>query len=273
MNTEAQSWLPRLEAEVRRLGALQLQGARELDAAQIRVKRVAGDEDSLVTDSDLESERQFHAFVRREFPEHSFLGEESGNEPRDPEHYWIIDPIDGTTNFAHGIPYWGPSVAYWRHGKPELALIYFPALDRMFTAARGHGARCNGTPIHSSTATAYSSLTTVGLHSRTHYTHHLRLRAKVRVLGSIIGNMCLTAQGTFVATHGRGRLWDLAAGILILQESGAQVETLPDVQTVAPASYGVPGGATPLFHLQARANTQLPRLSEYLEDATTAPLP
>ena len=271
MNGEPGSWLPQVEAEVRRIGALQLQGSRDLGVNQVRVKRIAGDEDSLVTDLDLESERQFHAFVRREFPAHSFLGEESGHDQRDPEHYWIVDPIDGTTNFVHGIPYWGPSLAYWRQGQPLLAVIHFPALDRTFTALRGAGARCNGQPIHSSTATAYTSLTTVGLHSRTHYTHHLRLRAKVRVLGSIIGNMCLTAQGTFVATHGRGRLWDLAAGILILEEAGALVETLPDTRTVVPATYGTQGGAAPLFHLQARANEKLPRLSEFLEDATTAP--
>ena len=261
--------LQQIEAEVRRIGALQLQGARSLRPEQIRIKNGAGEDNSLVTDMDLQSEHLFRTFLRREFPDHSFLGEETGNEPRDPEHYWIVDPIDGTTNFAHGIPYWGPSLAYWHRGEPTLALVHFPALDCLFMARRGGGATLNGQPIRTSTAREYSPMTTVALHSRTHYTHHLRLRAKVRVLGSIIGNMCFTARGTFVAAHGRGRLWDVAAGVLILQEAGAVVETQPDCRRTDLAAYGRNGSPSTVFTLLARANEHLPPLSEYLQAATT----
>jgi len=255
--------LPLLEAEVRRLGALQLQGGRALRAEQIQIKSSPGDGHSLVTDIDLESERQIRAFLRREFPDHSFLGEETGHDQRDPEHYWILDPIDGTTNFAAGIPFWGPSLAYWHAGETQLALIGFPALDLHFQAVRGRGATLNGEPIHTSDTREYGPLTTVALHSRTHYAHRLNLRAKVRILGSIIGNMCLMARGTFVAAHGRGRLWDVAAGLLILEEAGAIVETDPDHRLTRPADYD--GEAAPVFTVLARANRHLPPLSEYLE--------
>jgi myo-inositol-1(or 4)-monophosphatase len=259
--------LPRLEAEVRRVGALQLEGAASLRAGDVQIKRNAVGERSLVTEYDVESERQFRDFLQREHPGHSFLGEEGGNERRDPDHYWIVDPIDGTTNFAAGIPYWGPSLAYWHRGRPELAIVYFPAFDNMFTARRGHGARMNDSPIHTSHASEYSPLTTVALHSRTHYTHHLRLSAKVRVLGSVIGNMCYTAQGTFVAAHGRGRLWDLAAGVLILEEAGAVIETTPDHLKLDVSRYACNGDAGELMTLFVRANRQLPSLSSYLEPA------
>ncbi len=265
---EAVDRLAQIEAEVRRIGALQLQGARSLRPEQVRVKNGAGEDNSLVTDFDLQSEQLFRTFLRREFPDHSFLGEETGNELRDPEHYWIVDPIDGTTNFAHGIPYWGPSLAYWYRGQPTLGFVHFPALDCLFKAQRGGGATLNDQPIHTSAAREYTAMTTVALHSRTHYTHHLRLRAKVRVLGSIIGNMCFTARGTFVAAHGRGRLWDLAAGILILQEAGAVVETQPDCRQVDPATYGSTGSPGAVFTVLARANAHLPPLSTYLEAAS-----
>jgi myo-inositol-1(or 4)-monophosphatase len=261
---ECVEWLPRLEAELRRIGDLQLEGARTLRSDQVQVKRNAAGETSLVTHHDTESERQLHAFLRREFPAHSFLGEETGNEPRDPQHYWILDPIDGTSNFAHGIPYWGPSLAYWRRGLPLLGLVYFPALGTLFKAWRGGGAWQDRARIRTSDAREYTSLTTVALHSRTHYTHHLQLRAKVRVLGSIIGNMCFTASGTFVAAHGRGRLWDLAAGLLILEEAGAVVETEPDVRRLDPATYARHGSPGELLTLVARANAHLPPLSRYL---------
>ena len=257
--------LAAIEAEIRRIGALQLAAWQRLEPAQVRLKHTRGEDDSWVTDIDLESERLLHDFVRRTFPTHSFLGEETGNDRRDPDHYWIVDPIDGTTNMTHGIPYWGPSLAYWHRGQPRLGLVHFPALDCLFKATRGGGATMNDKPIHTSTASAYTPLTAVALHSRTHYTHHLRLRTKVRVLGSIIANMCLTARGTFVAMHGRGRLWDVAAGILILSEAGAVLESEPDLSQVSPGDYGTDGFDGPLYTLFARANASLPRLANFLE--------
>lgn len=257
--------LPEFEAAVRRLGAWQLEGSRSLAPGDVRVKHNANGERSVVTSIDLESEQRLRQLVHEHFPDHSFLGEETGNHVRDPEHYWIVDPIDGTTNFTHGIPYWGPSMAYWHRGEPVLAIVYFPALQAMFTARAGGGALQDGRPIRTSDAGEYTPLTTVALHSRTHYAHALRSPAKVRVLGSIIGNMCLTACGTFVAAHGRGRLWDIAAGILVLREAGAIVELQPDYLELDLPNYATQGSAGDVITLFARANENLQPLSELLE--------
>jgi myo-inositol-1(or 4)-monophosphatase len=257
-----QEWLPRLEAGIRGLGAFQLEGWTR--AVPHGLKQDPDGDASIVTRFDVESEQRLRAFLLSEFPTHSFLGEESGHTPRDPEHYWIVDPIDGTTNYTHQIPFWGPSVAYWRNGRPELALIYFPALDNMFTACRGHGAFLNGERIHTSNTTEYSMITTVALHSRSHFKHSLRLRTKVRILGSIIGNMCYLASGSFAACSGRGRLWDVAAGVLVLEEAGARFEITPALPAGDLPAFAATRAQDVLFDLDARANAMLPPLRSFL---------
>jgi hypothetical protein len=133
-----------LQAELHQLGQFQLQGWLQLRDEQIHKKRDALGEESTFTHYDVESERRLLQFVHSRFPDHSFLGEETGHHQGDPEHYWIVDPIDGTTNFTHSIPFWGPSIAYWHRGQPQLAMVRFPALDRTYWARRGAGAFCNG---------------------------------------------------------------------------------------------------------------------------------
>jgi myo-inositol-1(or 4)-monophosphatase len=256
--------MPRLEAELRDLGAFQLEGARSLGRADIRVKEDEREGESVVTRWDIESESRLRDFVHREFPGHSFLGEESGNDVRDAAHYWIADPIDGTTNFTLGIPLWGTSLAYWRDGRPSLGLIYFPALDRMYTAWRGGGGFLNGEPIHTSADREYSLRNGVALHSRTHLSHTLHLRTKVRILGSVIANLCYVAQGMLVAAYAKGRLWDYAAGVLLVEEAGGVVETQPDLLAFDLAKYARGGTCAKSITLFARANADLPSLSRFL---------
>ena len=258
-------WLPRLETGIRALGAFQLEGWTQ--AVQHRLKQDPDGDESIVTRFDVESEQRLRGLLLSEFPSHSFLGEESGHTPRDPEHYWIVDPIDGTTNYTHQIPFWGPSVAYWRNGRPELAMIYFPALDNLFTACRGHGAYLNGERIHTSQATEYSMVTTVALHSRSHFKHALRLRTKVRILGSFIANMCYLASGSFVACSGRGRLWDVAAGVLMLEEAGARFEITPALPADDLPAFAATRAQDVLFDLDARANAALLPLRSFMVPA------
>jgi myo-inositol-1(or 4)-monophosphatase len=261
---EPVDWMPRLESEVRRVGAFQLEGARTLRRDEILVKPDSREGESVVTRYDIESETMLRDFVRREFPGHSFLGEETGNEVRDPAHYWIVDPIDGTTNFTLGIPLWGTSLAYWREGRPSLGLIYFPVLDGMYTASRGGGAQLNGAPIHTSADREYTLRNGVALHSRTHLSHTLHLRTKVRVLGSVIANLCYVAQGMLVAAYAKGRLWDYAAGALLVEEAGGIVDTQPDLLGFDLATYALAGGPAPSITLFAHANPELPSLSRFL---------
>ena len=261
---EPVEWMPRLQAELRRLGAFQLEGSRRLAGAEIQVKEDDREGESLVTRWDLESESMLRDFVQREFPVHSFLGEEFGNEVRDPAHYWIADPIDGTTNFTLGIPLWGSSLAYWRDGRPSLGFIYFPALDRMYTAWRSGGAYLNGAAIRTSSDREYSLRNGVALHSRTHLSHRLCLRTKVRILGSVIANLCYVAQGMLVAAYAKGRLWDYAAGALLVEEAGGIVETQPDLLGLDLAKYALGESPAKPITLFASANADLPSLSRFL---------
>ncbi len=253
-----------IEAEVRRIGAFQLGAFRSLSPDDVHTKQDASGDPSVVTRYDIESEQMFIDWVRREFPGHGFVGEETGNHAGDPAHTWIVDPIDGTANFATGIATWGASVAYWRDGAPYFACVFLPALDQMFTATRGQGAFLNGRAIHASPVREYSWQTTVGLDSRAHTRHVLRLEARVRILGSAIANLCYTANGMFTASVTRGKLWDVAAGVLILAEAGAVIDSTPDLSTLSAATYAATNTATPSITMSARGNAHLPPLTGYL---------
>lgn len=262
---DPRDWLPRLEGIVRRIAARQLDAYRRLDPADVSWKQETNGEPSVVTRWDVESESELRDFLRREFPTHSVLGEEGGNDRRDLAHYWLIDPIDGTSNFVDGIPFWGTSLAYWSAGRVRLGLIYFPALDRMFTAVRDGGAWLDGVLLRTPAVREYSFRGCVALDSRSHLRHILRLRTRVRILGSAIANLCFTATGAFQASSTRGKLWDLAAGDLVLREAGAIATATPELGTLDPATYGSDGpDSAPRATLFARGCTELPPLENFL---------
>src|SRR5216684_2331364 len=102
----------------------------------------------LVTEADHESEQAVIRTLGHAFPSHAILAEESGASAQSSEHRWIIDPLDGTTNFAHGFPQFCVSIAYARRGRLELAVVFDALKRELFVAARGGGARLNGRPIH-----------------------------------------------------------------------------------------------------------------------------
>src|SRR5512146_488114 len=102
----------------------------------------------LVTEADRESEQAIIRTLGRAFPDHAILAEESGASARLSEHRWIIDPLDGTTNFAHGFPQFCVSIAYERRGRVELAVVFDALKRELFVAGRGRGARLNARPIH-----------------------------------------------------------------------------------------------------------------------------
>ena len=102
----------------------------------------------LVTEADQESEEAVIRTLNRAFPDHAILAEESGANAQRSEHRWIIDPLDGTTNFAHSFPQFCVSIAYEHRGRLELAVVYDALKRELFVAARCRGARLNGRPIH-----------------------------------------------------------------------------------------------------------------------------
>jgi myo-inositol-1(or 4)-monophosphatase len=191
----------------------------------------------LVTETDREIERAFRALVAGRFPGHEVLGEEfsaAEDSARSPEFCWIFDPIDGTTNFAHGLPIFSSSLALEINGQAAVAAVYDPNRRELFTAERGAGAWLNGRPLRVSTAaTLIDSLLCTGFPYSVQqkpeelvglFAHFLGISRAVRRLGSAAIDLCYVAAGRldgFWEMH-LGP-WDIAAGALIVQEAGGRV--------------------------------------------------
>ena len=191
----------------------------------------------LVTDTDREIERDFRTLIASRFPGHEVLGEEfspAEDRTRVPEHCWIFDPIDGTTNFAHGLPIFCSSLALEVRGELVAAAVYDPNRRELFTAERGSGAWLNGAPMRVSHAeTLIDSLLCTGFPYSVQekpeelvglFGHFLGISRAVRRLGSAAIDLCYVAAGRldgFWEMH-LGP-WDIAAGALIVQEAGGQV--------------------------------------------------
>ena len=119
------------------------------DGVTMRSKDVA----NLVSDADVEAEHAIAAVIRQAFPNHAILGEEAYTGDATAEHLWVVDPIDGTNNFAHAIPHFAVSVAYYQRGVAQIGVVYNPITDDWYTAVRGGGAFHNGRPAHVQEAT------------------------------------------------------------------------------------------------------------------------
>src|SRR5216684_786888 len=189
----------------------------------------------LVTEVDVAIERMFRQMIGERFPEHQILAEEMGGASTVPAGpCWVFDPIDGTTNFAHGLPIFCSSVALEIDGVAEVAAVYDPTRKELFTAERAGGAFLNGQPIHVSSA---RDLVDAMLVTGFPYDVHERVdeivglfgafvgRARaVRRLGSAAIDLCYVAAGRLDAFWESDlKPWDVAGGSLIVQEAGGRV--------------------------------------------------
>src|SRR5262245_39364705 len=189
----------------------------------------------LVTDVDVAVERMFRDLIAARFPDHQVLGEELGGSAAiPPGPCWVFDPIDGTTNFAHGLPIFCASLALEIGGVPEVAAIYDPNRRELFTAERGGGAFMNGKPIHVSDA---DQLVNAMLVTGFPYDVHARVEEivglfgafvaearAVRRLGSAAIDLCYVAAGRMDGFWESDlKPWDIAGGALIVAEAGGVV--------------------------------------------------
>ena len=188
---------------------------------------------------DLECQEIAQETVLERYPGSAITGEE-GMAPADPETAgtaeWIIDPIDGTVNFSHGLPFWCCSVAVRRAGKLLAGAVYAPALAECYTAARGAHATCNGTPLAvSATPDLAGSLVCTGLDKNIDprlppFEIFRTLSAstqKTRVLGAAALDICRVASGQADGYFETGiYTWDVAAAGLIVEQAGGRIETL-----------------------------------------------
>ena len=189
---------------------------------------------------DLECQAQAAEIIHRHFPDHPFLGEEGGDYTDSAEHLWIVDPIDGTVNFSHGLPLWCASVAVRQAGRIAAGAVYAPMLKQLYTATAEGPALCNGQPLHvSATRRLEESIVLTGIFKEQPLSLELfaaltRTLQKVRIYGSAALDLCLLAGGQAEGYfESKIYLWDIAAAGLIAERAGARVEVLERFDALA----------------------------------------
>ena len=187
-----------------------------------------------VTEADYASEKHIISAIRKEFPSHNILSEEDGNHNRQSDYLWIIDPLDGTSNFTIEIPFFCVSIAVARKNKILAGVIYDPVHDELFFAEKGGGAFLNGRKIAVSNIFE-SRLSRVmmawnGINAKT--LNVLKIFsdngfAKVRAIGSAALGLAYVAAGRGDVSMSLGcKLWDCAAGVIIISEAGAKISDI-----------------------------------------------
>jgi myo-inositol-1(or 4)-monophosphatase len=225
----------------------------------------------LVTEADLASQELVRRMILDAFPEHTVLGEEEAAAPDPPggrvsgdraEYRWIVDPLDGTTNYVHQVPHFCVSLALERAGRLLVGAVYDPVADECFSAVAGQGAYLGGRPIHTSNVCRLSeALATVGFPAVvTADSPDLKLFLaalgqcqSIRRTGSAALNLCYLAAGRFDACWSFcTKTWDVAAGVLLILEAGGTV-TAPDGSpfVLETGHYVAAAGAE--LHAQVRA--------------------
>jgi myo-inositol-1(or 4)-monophosphatase len=218
---------------VTRAGALQM--ARFGSPVRIEKKGTI----DLVTEVDVEVERMFRALIAERFPDHGVLAEEMGHSGRGASHCWVFDPLDGTTNYAHGIPIFCATVALEIDGLPTVAAVYDPNRGELFTAERGIGAWLNGKALQvSATPSLIDAVLVTGFpydvrepqrmrEIMTLFTAFAGEARAIRRLGSAAIDLCWVAAGRMDGFWEQAlKPWDVMGGALIVQEAGGTVTGL-----------------------------------------------
>lgn len=192
---------------------------------------------NLVSAADIEAEQAIVDVIRREFPGHAVLGEESHHDDVRAEHLWVVDPLDGTTNFVHGIPHYAVSIAYYHHGKPKCGVVFNPSRDDWYEATAGSGAYHNGRPAHvCKSETLDKVLVGVGFYydrgemmeatlDAVRDLFHAQIHG-IRRFGTAALDLAQVGCGLF-GGYFEYQLspWDFAAGALFVEEAGGRVTT------------------------------------------------
>jgi myo-inositol-1(or 4)-monophosphatase len=188
---------------------------------------------NLVTEVDRRCEKTVMAILKKRFPTHNFWGEEGGQQLNQSDYTWFVDPLDGTTNYAHAYPFFCCSIALVQNQKPIVGVVYDALRDECFSAEKGRGAFLNGQRLKvSKTKSLSESLVCTGFAYAIRETHYNLDNFKQFVLktqgvrrdGSAAMNLAYVAAGRFEGFWERGlQAWDMAAGVLLIEEAGGQV--------------------------------------------------
>ncbi|MEW5869991.1 MAG: inositol monophosphatase family protein [Chloroflexota bacterium] len=224
---------------------------------------------SAVTEADVATDRLIAAAIQEQFPNDQLLSEElqpayTGDTGPFSQAVWVIDPLDGTSNFALGLHIWGVLLARLVSGLPETAAMYFPVVDELYTAQRGQGAFLNGQPLHVQPPDPQRPFSFFACCSRTFRHYQVKIPYKARILGSAAYSLCMVARGAAVlGFEATPKMWDIAAPWLLVQEAGGILQTLDGSrpfpiqlgQNYAAHSFPTLAASTP--ELAARASQQI----------------
>jgi len=183
---------------------------------------------SFVTEADVAVDHMLTAAIRDLYPDDSILSEELQTSLSKPaKALWIIDPLDGTTNFALGLHVWGVLITRLMNGEPDLCALYFPLLDEMYTAQLGKGAWLNDQTIHTHPPDPSQPYGFFVCCSRTHRRYDVSIPYKPRILGSSAYTFCSLARGAaLIGFESTPKIWDIAGAWLLVQEAGGVITAL-----------------------------------------------
>jgi len=220
----------------RRAGEVIVRGMNRLHRLEVRAKG----QNDFVTEIDTQAEAEIIEIIRKHYPDHAVLGEETGQSAGrgESEFLWIIDPLDGTTNFVHGFPQFAVSIGIQRRGRMEHGVVYDPLRQELFTTSRGEGAQLDGRRIRVSNHLGLErALIGTGFPYRSNVQYLDRYMAMLKaVMQATAGIRRPGAAALDLAYVAAGRLdafwefglspWDTAAGVLLITEAGGMVGTL-----------------------------------------------
>ena len=255
-----------LEDMARAAGQLLMKHYTKLNRGQIQIK---GHHD-YVTEVDRLSEKLIIQKILRAFPDHQIMAEETAHSVKySPEKpLWVIDPLDGTTNFIHQVPIFSVSIALYLRGKAVLGVVYDPNRNELFSAVKGEGAFLNGRKIKvSSTSLPQETLLATGFPFRSHeiledYIRIFRLLCQasrgIRRGGSAALDLCYVACGRFDGFWEFGlQPWDMAAGCLMIQEAGGKVTDFNGKNVLLAAGNILAGNKVVYRHIKTRMDEAL----------------
>ena len=186
---------------------------------------------SVLTEADLAADDMIASAIRSQYPKDNLISEELQpvfqlQDSSPPNGVWVVDPLDGTTNFSLGLPIWGISIARLIGGWPEIAVLYFPIFDELYTAQRGSGANLNGKSMQVSPPDKNQKTSFFSSCSRTYRLYEVGIRYKPRILGSAAYTFCAVARGlAILGFEATPKIWDIAGGWLLVSEAKGFVES------------------------------------------------
>ncbi|MGB9640979.1 MAG: inositol monophosphatase family protein [Anaerolineales bacterium] len=184
---------------------------------------------SLVTEADVAVDTLIHAAIQEAYPEDFLISEELNPiiSNATMKNGWIIDPLDGTTNFVLGLPYWGILITKIEAGYPVLSAQYFPVVDELYQIGNGYPPTLNGNPIRAESETEPGFTTIFSCCSRTYRHYQVDIRYKTRIFGCAGYSLSSVARGiSRIAFEATAKIWDLAAAWVLIPHCGGEIGVL-----------------------------------------------